>query len=97
MVNKTGSLAAALAAARAGVPVYAVAALDKIDPGGRVHGETGDAACLYAGSAELTLHLPVFERVPAELIAGLVTEEGVLGAGDVALHVRLLADLRHRD
>lgn len=95
VVNKTGSLPAGLAARRAGVPLYAVAAADKVDPAGELHTEVGDPGDLYAGDAELTLFHPLFEPVPPDLVTGgLVTEVGVVEAGEVAGLAEELARLR---
>ncbi|MGH9462495.1 MAG: NUDIX domain-containing protein [Vicinamibacteria bacterium] len=96
VVNKVGSYAAALAAARAGIPFYAVSATDKllandeeIQPGrGRIEE-------LYRGSAPLDTFIPMFEPVPAELVTSVVTEKGVLGGSDlaaIATDLKKLAD-----
>lgn len=87
VVNKVGTRAAALAAAREDIPCYAVCARDKIDPdpgGGPVDAETGDPTDLYDGDAEITVDVPLFERVPGDLIDGVVTEAGVLDADEIA-------------
>ncbi|MFD1632744.1 NUDIX domain-containing protein [Haloplanus ruber] len=78
VVNKVGTRGLALAAAREGVPVYVVAAAAKVRPDETVHGETGDAADIYDGAAPVSVANPVFDRTPADLVTGVVTERGVL-------------------
>ncbi|AXG09032.1 NUDIX domain-containing protein [Haloplanus rubicundus] len=87
VVNKVGTRGLALAAAREDVPVYAVAATDKVRSDERFEGETGDDADLYDGSAPVIVANPIFDRTPADLVTGVITERGVLDAaavGDVA-------------
>jgi translation initiation factor 2B subunit (eIF-2B alpha/beta/delta family) len=84
VVNKVGSRAAALGASDAGVPCYAVAASDKISPDGRVRVEGQSTAPLYEGDASVAVDNPVFERVPARLLDGVVTEAGLLDADQIA-------------
>jgi translation initiation factor 2B subunit (eIF-2B alpha/beta/delta family) len=91
VVNKAGTLAVALAAARAGVPVYAVAATDKVRPDERAPVEYDDPASVYDGSAPVRVVAPTFDRTPADLLAGVVTESGVLDAAAVR---RVAADHR---
>ncbi|ADE02943.1 NUDIX domain-containing protein [Haloferax volcanii] len=81
VVNKVGSLPAALAAARADVPVFAVCARDKVRGDDRFAGE--DAGALYDGEAAIGTENPLFEVVPADSLSGVVTESGVLNAGDI--------------
>lgn len=75
-VNKVGSLAAALAAGRFGVPFLVVASVDKVSPDDEVRNEYLE----YNGE-----RVPVFEEVPADLIE-LVTEDGVMGSDEVREH-----------
>jgi len=87
VVNKVGTRGLAIAAAREGVPVYVVAAADKVRPDERFEGETGADADLYGGTAPVTVSNPIFDRTPADLVAGVITERGILDAaavGDVA-------------
>ena len=82
VLNKTGTLAAAVAADWADVPLYVVTATDKITPetewtrlgGGEDGGESP------AGVTELD---PVFERTPAALVTAVVTESGHLDPAGV--------------
>ncbi|WP_251329088.1 NUDIX domain-containing protein [Haloplanus pelagicus] len=78
VVNKVGTRSLALAAARAGVPVYVAAAADTVRPDERFHGEDGDATDLYDGAAPVSVANPIFDRTPADLVTGVVTERGVL-------------------
>ncbi|WP_251341830.1 NUDIX domain-containing protein [Haloplanus halophilus] len=84
VVNKAGTRGLALAAAREGVPTYAVAAADKVRPDDRFLGEDGGAAALYDGEAPVSVANPVFDRTPVDLVSGVVTERGVLDGDDVA-------------
>ena len=83
VVNKVGTRSLALAADREGVPLWVVAAAAKIRPDERVHGETADAAEVYGGDAPVSVATPVFDRTPADLVAGVVTERGVLDGDGV--------------
>ncbi|MFB6096854.1 MAG: NUDIX domain-containing protein [Haloferacaceae archaeon] len=82
VVNKVGTRALALAAARAGVPVYAVAARDKISPDATVHEASGPGGHLPA-PAGVAVWNPLFDRTPADCVDVVVTEVGVLDAGEV--------------
>ena len=95
VVNKTGTRGAAVAAAHEGVPTYVVTAADKIAPATDVELETGPAAAVYGGDAGVSVENPTFDRTPAALVAGVVTERGVLdgdAVGDVAAELERLAD-----
>lgn len=96
VVNKVGTRVAALAAQASGTPFLAVAACDKIAPEGSVWdasaaGEGDDAA--YGGAPDpapdraadgrALWRSPLFERTPAALVGGVVTETGVLDAEGV--------------
>jgi translation initiation factor 2B subunit (eIF-2B alpha/beta/delta family)/8-oxo-dGTP pyrophosphatase MutT (NUDIX family) len=83
VVNKVGTRGLALAAARENVPVYVVAAAAKVRPDERVHAEAGEAVDLYDGPAPVSVANPVFDRTPADLVTGVVTERGVLDGDDV--------------
>ncbi|WP_135829238.1 NUDIX domain-containing protein [Halorussus halobius] len=97
VVNKTGTRAAALAAAREDVPTYAVAASDKVRTDDAVHLEDGDPAAVYDGDADVAALNPTFDVTPADLLAGVITERGVLdaeGVREVSDELRGLADWR---
>ena len=82
VVNKTGTRTAATAAAGEGVPVYVVAASDKVATGPvRVE---ADASDLYDGGARVETYDPVFDVTPPDLVDGLVTERGRLSTDEVA-------------
>lgn len=85
VVNKTGTRVLAGAAREAGVPVYVVAASDKVRPAGeyRVEDEASPRGAVYDGDAEVTVFAPTFERVPAASVDGLATEDGLLDAAAV--------------
>ncbi|MFB6082228.1 MAG: NUDIX domain-containing protein [Halanaeroarchaeum sp.] len=83
VVNKVGSRAAALAAADAGVDCYAVCASDKISPDESVPIEAGHPPALYEGDRDVDEANPVFERVPARLVDGAITEAGILRADQI--------------
>ncbi|WP_128477297.1 NUDIX domain-containing protein [Halorussus pelagicus] len=84
VVNKTGTRGAALAANREGVPVYAVAASDKVRTDDETYPEEGDAEDVYDGDAEIKVLNPTFDATPADAISGVVTERGVLDAGEIS-------------
>ena len=83
VVNKVGTRGLALAAAREGVPVYVVAASDKVRPDERFHGEAGDAATLYDGPAPVAVSNPIFDRTPADVVDAVLTERGALDSDGV--------------
>jgi translation initiation factor 2B subunit (eIF-2B alpha/beta/delta family)/8-oxo-dGTP pyrophosphatase MutT (NUDIX family) len=85
VVNKAGTRTAAAAAAREGVPVYAVCARDKIapDPEHDPDLEPGEPAAVYRGDADLAVENPTFDVTPPELVDGVATERGVLEVEDV--------------
>lgn len=83
VTNKTGSRPLALAADAADRPFRVVAAADKVRPDDDAPGEAGDPADVYGGDAAVSVANPLFERVPAALVDGVVTEEGPLDADGV--------------
>ncbi|MFC4551390.1 MULTISPECIES: NUDIX domain-containing protein [Halorussus] len=93
VVNKTGTRAAASAAAREGVPVYAVAAADKIRTDGAVHLEAGDPEAVYDGDAAVEVLNPTFDATPADLVSGVITERGVLDEEEISAVVSELRGL----
>jgi translation initiation factor 2B subunit (eIF-2B alpha/beta/delta family)/8-oxo-dGTP pyrophosphatase MutT (NUDIX family) len=100
VVNKTGTRTAAIAADRDGVPVYAVAATDKISTDATVHLESGPPEAVYDGTRAIQAANPTFDVTPAEHVAGVITERGVLSAddvGEVADELRDLAAWRDRE
>ncbi|WP_158055270.1 NUDIX domain-containing protein [Halorussus halophilus] len=83
VVNKTGTRGAALAAAREGVPLYAVAASDKVRTDETVHLEAEEDEKLYDGEADVAVLNPTFDVTPADCVSGIVTERGTLGSGEI--------------
>jgi translation initiation factor 2B subunit (eIF-2B alpha/beta/delta family) len=83
VANKVGTRALALAAAREDVPLYVVAARDKIRPDDVFHGESAPESDLYDGRASIAVSNPLFDLTPADLVAGVATEEGLLDRDDV--------------
>jgi translation initiation factor 2B subunit (eIF-2B alpha/beta/delta family)/ADP-ribose pyrophosphatase YjhB (NUDIX family) len=98
LVNKAGTRTAALAAAREGVPCYAVCAADKVLPeGDPPRPEEGDPGDVYDGDRDVTVRNPIFDVTPADLVTGVVTERGILdadGVREVAAELRALRDWR---
>jgi len=91
VVNKTGTRAAALSAAHESVPVYAVAAADKVTHEPTVSLESGAAGAVYDGDADVDALNPTFDVTPADAVT-VVTEDGPLDADAVAAVAE-----RHRD
>ncbi len=77
VINKAGTRLLALAAAERDVPVYVVAAKDKVAPEPVAPSETADPATVYSGSAPISVDAPVFEPTPSSLVTGYATEDGV--------------------
>ncbi len=82
LVNKTGTRTAATAAANEDLPLYAVAASDKIAPG-QVGVEHEAGSAVYDGEAPLEAYNPLFDETPPDLVAGVITERGTLSPADV--------------
>lgn len=94
VINKTGTLSAALSAAQFDVPTNAVAATAKISP--RTSWEGGTIAAdqtLPSVPESLTRVDPPFERTPADLFDGIITEDGVLSASAIRSIAARHADL----
>jgi|WetSurMetagenome_2_1015567.scaffolds.fasta_scaffold40994_3 translation initiation factor 2B subunit (eIF-2B alpha/beta/delta family) len=87
VINKVGSGMLAAAAARAGVPVLVAATRDKFVDA-RVAAlldiESRDAGSVWEDPpARVSVRNPVFERVPMDVITGIVTDAGLLTGGMV--------------
>jgi len=82
VLNKTGTMMLAAAAARVGVPVYVAAARDKfVDP--RVArllriAEHGAGGVWEAAPAGVTVRNAWFEQVPTDLLSAVVSDAGTL-------------------
>ncbi|HLF67770.1 MAG TPA: hypothetical protein VI503_00390, partial [Gaiellaceae bacterium] len=76
--NKIGTYALAVAAAHHGIPLYVVAPTSTLDPqistGAAIPIEERDPSEV---SSRFPARNPAFDVTPAELIAAIVTEEGV--------------------
>lgn len=95
LVNKVGTRAIGLAATRAAVPLFAVAARDKIRARERTFQEHGEAGDVDSARRGLPVWNPIFDRTPADCVTGVVTEVGALDDAELATVVReqrLLAD-----
>ena len=84
VVNKTGTRALAIAAAREGVPVTVVAATDKISTREEVNLESGTRSAVYDGEAGIDVVNPTFDVTPADCVTEVATERGRLEAADVS-------------
>lgn len=97
VVNKVGTRLAALAARASGVDYYAVCSRDKVVPESSVELESGPPEAVHERSAPFEVLNPVFERTPPELVAGIVTEDGVLSVDEVESVAAHHADLARWD
>jgi translation initiation factor 2B subunit (eIF-2B alpha/beta/delta family) len=91
VINKAGSLAAALAAREHSVPVYAVAMRRKFLPASTaaLRIEEMPPEEVWSEAPETVKPRNVyFELVPLELFRGIVVEDGVLGIGEAAVLAR---------
>lgn len=98
VVNKVGSLAAALGASRAGVACLVAVDSFKINPavtGQTVPLEEMDAAEVWPENPEICRNI-YFEAVPADLIRAFITEKGVLTPERMAAEVDHWRALRER-
>jgi ribose 1,5-bisphosphate isomerase len=93
VVNKTGTRALALAAAREGVPVTVVAAADKISTREEVNLESGDRSAVYDGDAAIDVSNPTFDVTPADCVSEIATERGLLESENVESVAEELRDL----
>ena len=97
VVNKTGTRAVAVAAARDGVPVTVVAATDKISTREEVNLESGSREAVYDGEASIDVLNPTFDVTPADCVSEVVTEDGAIRDAEieaVAEELRVLEDWR---
>jgi translation initiation factor 2B subunit (eIF-2B alpha/beta/delta family) len=83
VVNKVGTRHAALAASDAGVACLVVCSRDKITFGTEIDLEHGDPEAVHAGEADVSVHNPTFERVPASLFDGVITESGACSPTEI--------------
>ncbi|ELY60910.1 initiation factor 2B related protein [Natronococcus amylolyticus DSM 10524] len=78
VVNKTGTRALAVAAAREDVPVTVVAATDKLSTREELNLESGDRSAVYDGDAGVDVANPTFDVTPADCVSAVATERGLL-------------------
>ncbi|WP_435317076.1 NUDIX domain-containing protein [Haloarchaeobius sp. TZWSO28] len=97
VVNKTGTRAAALAAAHEEIPLYVVCSTDKVSTGETVNLETGRRSAVYDGDAPISVSNPVFDETPPHLVDTIVTERGDLDSKDVREVAEELASLETWD
>jgi translation initiation factor 2B subunit (eIF-2B alpha/beta/delta family) len=83
IVNKTGTRGAALAAAREEVRLLVATAADKISPATEAILEAGPPEAVYDGQAPVAAENPTFDVTPADLVDGVVTEQGLLDVEEV--------------
>jgi translation initiation factor 2B subunit (eIF-2B alpha/beta/delta family) len=83
VVNKVGTRSLGLAASRAGIPLYVVAASDKIATDQRQPTVQSDPEPLGVDPSVETW-TPTFDRTPADCIEGIVTENRLLDSTEVA-------------
>jgi len=87
VINKVGSLNIAVSASLSGRPIYVAAQLLKIDVTtyyDPINIELRDAREVWSDAPEgLNIINPAFDRIPDELIKGIITEFGVIKPKDV--------------
>jgi translation initiation factor eIF-2B subunit delta len=87
-LNKSGTRMLAAAAAQQGVPVYVAAARDKFvtaDIAARLRIREGVPDEIWnAPPSGIDVRNPYFEQTPLDLLTGVISDAGVLGAGMVA-------------
>jgi methylthioribose-1-phosphate isomerase len=87
VANKIGSLMVALAAKRFNVPFYVAAPMSTFDSENSIYDveieERGPEEVIHYGNCRITpkgteVRNPAFDIVPSDLIAGIITENGIL-------------------
>lgn len=76
--NKIGTRNIAIAAKHEALPVFVVAATDKISYETTPQNETGDTTELYSGPETMSVYNPRFDTTPPSHITGYITEQGTL-------------------
>jgi translation initiation factor 2B subunit (eIF-2B alpha/beta/delta family)/predicted NUDIX family NTP pyrophosphohydrolase len=85
LVNKAGTLAAALAAAEAGVPFLCAVSVDKLRADDDVALWPLPPAAVFPGqTGGPPIRATLFDRTPARLVTAYLTEKGRLGPGELA-------------
>lgn len=88
VVNKVGTRPLGLACKRAALPLYVVAARDKIATEEREGNVEREPEALYDGDSAVAVENPVFDRTPADCVSGVVTEDGALDDAELTAAVR---------
>lgn len=83
VLNKVGTRALGLSASRADVPLYVVAARDKVAVADRSPTARSDPGPLAPGP-DVETWTPTFDRTPADCLTGIITEGGVVTPGEVS-------------
>ena len=85
VINKIGSYGLSLAARQAGVPVYIATSLLKYYPDSKIEIEKRPPQEIWPKAPrKLEIINLAFDRIPAENISGIITEEGLVKAQDFA-------------
>lgn len=95
LVNKIGSLSAAIIAKEYGVPMYSLTGTYKFDPNTIFEKEPleeRDVKEVYAGRLPKSVKIrnPAFDLVPAKYITGIITENGVVSPKNAIKVIRAL-------
>jgi len=83
VINKVGTRSAALSAAQAGLPLFVVAASDKVAATDDYDLEPRDPSELYDGDADIAVENPTFDVTPAEAVTAVLTEQGRLTTAEI--------------
>jgi translation initiation factor 2B subunit (eIF-2B alpha/beta/delta family) len=83
VLNKVGTRGTAIVAANEDIPVYAVAASDKISTNTNADFAEGNRESVYDGESGIDVANPTFDLTPAEFVT-VVTEDGRLDSATVA-------------
>jgi translation initiation factor 2B subunit (eIF-2B alpha/beta/delta family) len=96
VVNKVGTRAAALAARREAVPMYAACAVDKVSVEENASStEAADPKTVYDGPAPIEVAAPRFDDTPPDLVTGgIITEHGTHAPDAVSSLAEELEELR---
>ena len=88
IINKCGTAAVAALAAARGIPVYALAGREKFLPeplASRLPLRAGPPDEVWPDApGQIDVRNPYFERVPADLLAGIITDGGPVGGAAIA-------------
>lgn len=97
VLNKVGTRGLAIVATHETIPVYAVAASDKISTAADADFEEGNREAIYDGSGDIGVANPTFDLTPPEFVT-VVTEDGVCDPTEIsdrADELRALASWSH--